>query len=184
MPSPCAHPLCYQIAYLLLDPEGGAPIPFTRFLPREQLYACLSDRLYLEPSWQLERAMLEAIDRLWASEEPEAERTIRILKRLLSELFPRDRAMTQREALRVSELASKAIYVHSHMDEETFDTERIVSCCDSNCYADGSSIPVCAYNVLYRDKEEHFMLKPMTWNARSGGQKALSARPGRLPVLP
>ena len=23
IPSPCAHPLCYQIAYLLMDPEGG-----------------------------------------------------------------------------------------------------------------------------------------------------------------
>lgn len=180
--SPCAHPLCYQIAYLLLDPEGGAPIPFTRFLPRETVRACLSERLYLEPSRQMERALLEAIDRLWASESEEGARTIRILKQLLANLFPRDRSMTSREALRVSELASKAVYVHSHMDEETFDTERIVSCCDSNCYADGSTIPVCAYNVLYRDKEEHFMLKPMTWNVRSGGQK--SFRAGRLPVMP
>ncbi|HET9932635.1 MAG TPA: radical SAM protein [Polyangiaceae bacterium] len=180
--SPCAHPLCYQIAYLLLDPEGGPPIPFSRFLPRETISECLADRLYMEPSRKLERALLEAIDRLWASESGESERTLRILKRLLKDLFPRDRVMTQREALRISEVASKAVYVHSHMDEETFDTERIVSCCDSNCYADGSTIPVCAYNVLYRDKEEHFMLKPMTWSARSGGQKSLRA--GRLPVLP
>lgn len=180
--SPCAHPLCYQIAYLLLDPEGGPPIPFTRFLSRATIYECLADRLYLEPSRKLESALLEAIDRLWASESDEGARTLRILKRLLADLFPRDRVMTSREALRVSELASKAVYVHSHMDEETFDTERIVSCCDSNCYADGSTIPVCAYNVLYRDKEEHFMLKPMTWNVRSGGQR--SFHPNRLPVLP
>ncbi|MFZ5892062.1 MAG: radical SAM protein [Myxococcota bacterium] len=183
VPSPCAHPLCYQIAYLLLDPEGGAPIPFTRFLSRETLYECLSERLYIEPSRKLERAMLDAIDRLWISDDSDAERTIRILKNLLGQLFPRDRVMTQAEALRVSELASKAVYVHSHMDEETFDTERIVSCCDSNCYADGSTVPVCAYNVLYRDKEEHFMLKPMTWSARSGGQKSFPPRVGRLPVL-
>ena len=38
VPSPCAHPLCYQIAYLLLDPDGGAPVPFTRFLDRETFY--------------------------------------------------------------------------------------------------------------------------------------------------
>jgi 7,8-dihydro-6-hydroxymethylpterin dimethyltransferase len=181
--SPCAHPLCYQVAYLLLDPEGGPPIPFSRFLSRETIYECLSERLYIEPSRKLERAMLDAIDRLWVSDESDGERTIRILKQLLGKLFPRDRVMTQREALRVSELASKAIYVHSHMDEETFDTERIVACCDSNCYADGSTIPVCAYNVLYRDKEEHFMLKPMTWSARSGGQKSFPARVGRLPVV-
>ncbi|MGC4087420.1 MAG: hypothetical protein QM756_05930 [Polyangiaceae bacterium] len=128
--------------------------------------------------------MLNAIDELWANGDAHGERIIRILKQLLKQLFPRDRSMTQREALRISELASKAIYVHSHMDEETFDTERIVACCDSNCYADGSTIPVCAYNVLYRDKEEHFMLKPMTWSARSGGQLTFPKRAGRLPVLP
>jgi uncharacterized radical SAM superfamily Fe-S cluster-containing enzyme len=181
--SPCAHPLCYQIAYLLVDPDGGPPVPFTRFVPRETIHECLSDRLYIEPSRKLERAILDAIDRLWISDDPESERIARILKRLLADLFPKDRSMTQRDALRVSELASKAIYVHSHMDEDTFDTERVVQCCDSNCYADGSTVPVCSYNVLYREKEEHFMMKPMTWNARSGGQKTFPARTGRLKVV-
>src|SRR5262249_1758238 len=54
VPSPCAHPLCYSIAYLLIDPDGGPAVPFTRFLPREQLYEALADRLYLEPSPVLE----------------------------------------------------------------------------------------------------------------------------------
>ncbi len=35
VPSPCAHPLCYQVAYMLVDPAGGPPVPFTRFLSRE-----------------------------------------------------------------------------------------------------------------------------------------------------
>ena len=52
VPSPCAHPRCYQIAYLLVN-QGGAPIPFTRFLDRRTLYDCLGDRLYLEPSPRL-----------------------------------------------------------------------------------------------------------------------------------
>jgi uncharacterized radical SAM superfamily Fe-S cluster-containing enzyme len=38
VPSPCAHPLCYQIAYLLVDPDGP-PIPFTRFLSRDEMHA-------------------------------------------------------------------------------------------------------------------------------------------------
>ena len=71
---------------------------------------------------------------------------------------------------------SKAIYIHSHMDEETFDVERIVQCCDSNCYADGSTIPVCSYNVLYREKEARFMKHAVAWNERSGGVK--------LPIVP
>jgi uncharacterized radical SAM superfamily Fe-S cluster-containing enzyme len=174
VPSPCAHPLCYQIAYLLLDPDGGPPVPFTRFVDRETLYACLADHLYMEPTPTLERALQGAIDRLWSEGGPDAERILAILKRVVTSLFPTDRTLSREEALRLSERASKAVYVHSHMDEETFDTERIMKCCDSDCFADGSTIPICAYNILYREKEDHFMLKPRVWNERRGG---------RLPVV-
>ena len=179
VPSPCAHPLCYQIAYLLVDPAGGPPIPFTRFMPREDLYAALSDRLYLEPTRALEAALHDAIDRLWAGDESdEAVRTLAALRTLLDQLFPPGRALDRQEALAIGEQAVKAIYVHSHMDEETFDTERAAECCDSNCYADGTTIPVCNYNVLYRDKQPEFMTTPRTWNQRRGGQKHF-----HLPVL-
>jgi 7,8-dihydro-6-hydroxymethylpterin dimethyltransferase len=184
VPSPCAHPLCYQVAYVLIDPDGGPPIPFTRFVDRQTLYECLADHLYLEPTPRLERAMREAIDRLWAGDDtPESERTLRVLKRLIGEMFPTDRTITRDEALRISERGSKAIYVHSHMDEETFDTERLAQCCDSNCYADGTTVPVCAYNVLYREKEEHFMMKPVAWNERRGGSLQLPRSPRSLPIV-
>lgn len=74
--------------------------------------------------------------------------------------------------LRVGERAVKAVYIHSHMDEETFDTERARAYCDSNCYADGTQIPVCNYNVLFREKEQHYNLHPKPWNDRNGGQKS------------
>jgi uncharacterized radical SAM superfamily Fe-S cluster-containing enzyme len=184
VPSPCAHPLCYQIAYLLCDPQGGPAIPFTRFMPKEALYDALSDRLYLEPTPKLEEAMREAIDRLWAfeGESAEGQRMLRLLRGLLTDLFPGGGVLAQREALRVAERAVKAIYVHSHMDEETFDTERAAECCDSNCYADGSTIPVCNYNVLYREKEAAFVSRPAEWNERSGGQRNFE-RPRSLPVV-
>jgi len=79
--------------------------------------------------------------------------------------------------LPIAEQAVKAVYVHSHMDEETFDTERAADCCDSNCYADGTSIPVCNYNVLYREKEQHFNLTPRRWNDRKGGQRSFPSLP-------
>jgi uncharacterized radical SAM superfamily Fe-S cluster-containing enzyme len=169
VPSPCAHPLCYAIAYVLLDPAGGRPIPFTRFMPRESVYEALADRLYLEPSPVLEEAIRSAIDRLWASEAPDAPRTLAALKQLLRALFPTDRVLTRSEALRAAERAVKAVYVHSHMDEETFDVERAMQCCDSNVYADGTTVPVCNSNVLYRDKDPRFVPAPLAWNARSGG---------------
>jgi uncharacterized radical SAM superfamily Fe-S cluster-containing enzyme len=162
VPSPCAHPLCYQIAYLLIDPDGGAPVPFTRFLSREEIYEALADRLYLEPTSKLEALFRAAIDRLWTEEPPDHERMLSLIKRVLDDT-----------SLRATERSIKAIYVHSHMDEETFDVERAYQCCDSNCYADGSTIPICNYNVLYRNKEAHFNLDPHQWTARSGGKKFL-----------
>jgi uncharacterized radical SAM superfamily Fe-S cluster-containing enzyme len=166
VPSPSAHPLCYQIAYLLCDPDGGPPVPFSRFLAPEVLYGALRDHLYLEPSPLLERALQDAIDRLWT--EGGDERALRLLDGLLRALFPPGKPLSPREALAVSERAVKAIYVHSHMDEDNFDTDRAARCCDSNCYADGTTIPVCNYNVLYRDKEARFMAAPKSWAARNG----------------
>jgi uncharacterized radical SAM superfamily Fe-S cluster-containing enzyme len=179
VPSPCAHPLCYQIAYVLLDPEGGRAIPFTRFVAPEVVYECLSDRLYIEPTRRLEDALNDAIARLYTEEGDEAARTLRVLRSLLAEMFPAERPITAEEALRVSERAAKAIYIHSHMDEETFDVERVAQCCDSNCYPDGSTIPVCSYNVLYRETEEHFMMKPVRRDKPRGGHRFPS-----LPVVP
>ena len=179
VPSPQAHPLCYQVAYLLCDPEDPSeqPISITRLISREELYDCLSERLYLEPSPRLESALQDAINRLWSAddEEPGRERTLQLLKRMLGELFPQDRVLTPEQALRVSERWAKAVYLHSHMDEDTFDVERAAQCCDSNCYADGSTIPVCNYNVLQRETEEHFMMKPVVRTPRTGGK--------RLPVV-
>ncbi len=169
--SPCAHPLCYQIAYLLVDQDGGFPVPFTRFMSRDDFYGSLSDRLYLESNPNLEKALHEAIYRLWVDSSDEARRILKMLKRLLTDLFPEGRPLTREESLRVGEQSIKAIYIHSHMDEENFDTERASQCCDSNCYPDGTSIPVCNYNVLYREKEDKFNIKPLLWNERSGGQK-------------
>ena len=171
VPSPCAHPLCYQITYLLVDPDGGPPVPFPRFMPKRELYDALHERLYLEPSPALEASLRSAIDRLWAEQTDDSERILKMLKSLLTAMFPTDRQLTRQEQLRAGEMGVKAIYIHSHMDEETFDTERASQCCDSNNYPDGSSIPVCNYNVLYREKEPRFMTKPVVWNERSGGQK-------------
>jgi hypothetical protein len=182
VPSPCAHPLCYQIAYLLLDPSGGPPLSFARLVSPQTLYECLADRLYLEPTPRLEEALREAVNRLWTQSDDdrdgEAARALRVLDGLLRTLFPSDRApLTAAEALRASERAAKAVYLHAHMDEETFDVERVAQCCDSNCYADGSTVPVCSYNVLYREKEAAFMAAPRVWNERSGGQRAFRSLP-------
>jgi 7,8-dihydro-6-hydroxymethylpterin dimethyltransferase len=165
--SPCAHSLCYQIAYFLV-PESGTPIPFTKFLSKEILYNCLADRLYLEPSAKLENAMRNAINDLWIKDDAEAQLILKTLKDFMAEMFPKKRALSQPESLAVSEKFIKAIYIHSHMDEETFDTERIAECCDSDCFADGTTIPVCAYNVLYRERDKNFNQHPVEKPMKNG----------------
>ncbi len=185
VPSPCAHPLCYQIAYLLVDPAGGPPIPFTRFLPAEELYRALADRLYLEPTPAFEESLRGAIDRMWAADETdvEAARILAALRRVLDDLYPAGGHVDRLAQLAAGERWIKAVYIHSHMDEETFDTERAAECCDSNCYADGRTIPVCNYNVLYRDTEAKFVEAPRDWGARDGGQRAFGERSRSLPVV-
>jgi hypothetical protein len=99
------------------------------------------------------------IDSLWAAPErlPESEAVLRTLKRLLTELFPPDgRALSILERQRIAERASRAIYIHSHMDEESFDVSRIMKCCVGVPEADGTNIPTCSYNVLYREKDQRF----------------------------
>ncbi|TMQ15079.1 MAG: hypothetical protein E6J90_25995 [Deltaproteobacteria bacterium] len=147
-------------------------------MPASELHEALSERLYLEPSPRLEDSLKQAIDRLWLEDDEESARTLRLLRRMLDAMFPSDRPLTADQAIRAGERAVKAVYVHSHMDEETFDVERTVDCCDSNCYADGSTIPVCNYNVLYRDKEANFNVEPARWGSRQGGRRGFA-----LPVL-
>ena len=61
------------------------------------------------------------------------------------------------------------------MDEETFDTDRIRQCPVGMPGADGKSVPSCAYNILYRERDARFTPQPAAPVASLGR--------GRLPVL-
>ncbi|MBK7536180.1 MAG: radical SAM protein [Myxococcales bacterium] len=159
VPSPAAHPLCYQVTYLLKTQEREWT-PFPRFMAPAELRAMLAGGLYLEPSARMEETLTDVIQRLWSGElscAPGAASTddvLRALRKVLDESFdPRSDALTR---LRASERSAKAIYVHSHMDEDTFDTDRIRQCCVGIREPDGRNIPSCAYNVLYRERDPRF----------------------------
>jgi len=173
VPSPLAHSHCYSICYLLCL-DGGGYVPFTRLLSRQVLYELLQDSLYIEPRDQLETVFRGLIDELWADPDrvAESERVLATLKRLINEMFPSDGpARSIDERRRVAERAAKAIYIHSHMDEETFDVSRIQRCCVAVPDPDGSAIPTCAYNVLYRERDPRFTDRAMT-SAPAGGDQA------------
>ena len=159
MPAPAAHPLCYQVCYLLRLGDGSW-YPFTRFMRPEDVRQLLGGMLYLEPGPELEGALHDLISRLWADElacERQGE-VLDALKQLTAEVYAPDRPFEER--LQLAERHTKAIYLHAHMDEETFDSDRIQQCPVAVREPDGTNIPTCAYNVLYRERDSRFMKQP------------------------
>jgi uncharacterized radical SAM superfamily Fe-S cluster-containing enzyme len=157
VPSPLAHPLCYSICYLLVV-DGGSYVPLTRLTSRQTMFDLLSDSLYLEPRERVEDLFRQIIDDLWVNPDkvPESEAVLATLKRLLGELFPTDGARSLKERQKIAERAVKAVYIHAHMDEESFDVERVKKCPIGVPEADGTNIPTCTYNVMYRERDTRF----------------------------
>jgi 7,8-dihydro-6-hydroxymethylpterin dimethyltransferase len=178
VPSPLAHPHCYSICYILCL-DGGGFVPFTRLTSRAQLYELLQDSLYIEPRERLEEVFRGIIDDLWADPGgvPESGAVLGTLRRLLDEMFPPGRPpLSILERQKIAERSAKAIYIHSHMDEESFDVARVMKCCVGVPEVDGSNIPTCSYNVLYRERDTRFADPQML-------RRMAAARPARAPEV-
>ncbi len=153
LPSPCAHPLCYSICYLLRDGEAGW-IPFTRFMTDEQVYRMMTGSLYMEPSAEAEAVFREVIDTAWSDEvvSPVKERALGVLRDLL-------RRGGNEGGWEAAEKVIKAIYIHSHMDAGNFDVRRVKQCCVAVPDGEGHCIPTCAYNNIYRARDPRFSIE-------------------------
>jgi uncharacterized radical SAM superfamily Fe-S cluster-containing enzyme len=179
VPSPVAHPHCYSIAYVLML-DGGGYVPFTRFMSRARVFDLLSDSLYMQPREKVERYLAEAIDDIWANSEekfPDGERLLTTLKRLIQQMFPSAGPIDLAQRQKIAERSTKAIYIHSHMDEETFDVSRIMKCSIGVPEADGSNIPTCSYNVLYRERDPRFADPEMLARIKAHRGPAFEAAP-------
>lgn len=184
VPSPLAHPLCYSIAYVLVldgpgtrDPNVPDFVPFVRLMGRQRLFELLQDSLYMEPTAKVEEEFRAIIDRLWAEPDslPEADRVLATMKRVLREVFPSGESLSLGERRKRAERVTKAVYIHSHMDEENFDVSRIMKCCVGVPEADGTNIPTCSYNILYREKDRRF--------ATEEQMQTMDHKRRRLPLL-
>ena len=155
VPSPLAHPHCYSICYLLML-DGGGYVPFVRLADRRAVFELLGDSLYLEPREPVERLFRDVVDDLWADPDrlPESRRVLATIKRLLGAMFDGDASAGERQTM--AERAIKAVYIHAHMDEESFDVARIMKCPVGVPEVDGTNIPTCSYNVLYREQDARF----------------------------
>lgn len=152
-PRPSAHPLCYLTCYMLK--QGDRFVPFARFAPPEKILALMKDSylIRLESEHDFFR---DAMNDLYAKGEDEG---LRVFRRLVEELYPPGKAPSVFARQRIAESAVRTVYVHAHMDEDTFDCTRAMLCPDQVPTEPGSFVPACVYNLFLRMKDERFYVQ-------------------------
>jgi uncharacterized radical SAM superfamily Fe-S cluster-containing enzyme len=159
VPLPTAHPLCYGVSYLLSD-GAGALHPMSRLLSAEALARQLADGYLMRPTDRFEDELREGLDRLWASgAEPALLATV---KELVRAVYPPGEALDVHERQRRAEKRVKTIYVHAHMDEDTFEVGRAMRCPDQVPVHAERLVGACAYNLFHRQQDARF------WVQRNG----------------
>ena len=156
-PLPTAHPLCYRVSYLVADGDGGLH-PMAQMLDRERIAHHLSGGYLLQPGDELADDLREAIDRLWSEDRhPEL---LAALKGMLKQVYPPGESLPLAERQRRAEAAVKTIYVHAHMDEDTWEVGRAMRCPDQVPVQAERLVGACAYNLFYRQRDERFWVEP------------------------
>ena len=147
-----AHPLCYSVAYYLKD--NGAYRSLTDFLTVEELRQMLGHGYLLQPEDDGQDVFRAAIDRLWAAGDDS--KLLPSIRGLVERMYPPGKSLTRAARQAVAEESLLAVYIHSHMDEDTLDLARLVACPDQVPDPEGRLIPACAYNLFYRQKDPRF----------------------------
>ncbi len=147
---PSAHPLCYLICYLLKD--GGQLRPFARFASPERIEQLIGDSYLIRPGRD-DRFFTEMINNLYAEGRTEH---LAVLRRLVEQLYPTGSLLSDFQRQRIAESAVRTIYIHAHMDEDTFDCSRAMQCPDLVPAQPGRLVPACTYNLFYRMQDERF----------------------------
>jgi uncharacterized radical SAM superfamily Fe-S cluster-containing enzyme len=151
-PHAAAHPLCYSVAYYLKD--GDRYRSLTALCSVEELRDMLSAGYLLQPGQAGEAVLRQAVDRLWSEGDPA--NLLPSVRGLLEKMYPPGQpvSLARRQALAEENLL--AVYLHSHMDEDTLDLARLAVCPDQVPDPEGRLIPACAYNLFYRQKDPRY----------------------------
>ncbi len=155
MPLPGVHPLCYAVSYLLGDKD--ALHSFRALLDRDTMARNLVGGYLMQPSAELETALKEAIDRLW-SQGGQAQ-LLSVVKRMLRHVYPTDEHLTLHARQQRAESMVKTIYIHAHMDEDTYEIGRAMRCSDQVPVDAQRLVGACNYNLFYRQKDDRFWQK-------------------------
>ena len=145
---PSAHPLCYLICYALKT--GPGMMPFARF---SDPYGELIRDSYLVRPDEGQEFFTESINQLYAQGKTDE---MQALRKLVEDLYPSGKSLGAFGRQRIAESAVRTVYVHAHMDEDTFDCSRAMMCPDQVPAGPGRLIPACTYNLFYRMQDERF----------------------------
>lgn len=150
---PSAHPLCYQVCYLMRGAERDW-MPFARLLGRAELQRHFDGGYLLRPGAELELALKDAVLRLHG--EGADPRLLLGLKAMMTRLYPSSGSLSVHERQRRAETMVKTIYAHAHMDEDTFEVGRAMRCPDQVPVDANRLIGACVYNLHHRMQDPRF----------------------------
>ena len=107
---------------------------------------------------KMERMLLDAITGMWSATKvgEDSEVILASLKSFLKDTFNSRNPLTPVEIERMTEIRSKAIFIHAFMDPYDLDVARLKKCCTHYVMPDGRLMPGCSYNNLYRHKDKRF----------------------------
>jgi hypothetical protein len=135
--------------------SGTQWLPFARFAPREKLLSLMEDSYLIRLEGE-EQFFRDVVNDLFAKGQIEH---LRLFRRLVETLYPSGKTLSVFERQRLAESCVRTVYVHTHMDEDTFDCSRAMLCPDLVPSEPGKLIPACTYNLFYRMEDERFYVK-------------------------
>jgi 7,8-dihydro-6-hydroxymethylpterin dimethyltransferase len=181
-PVPCSHPSCYTATYLFRM-DDGRHVPLPEFVDIRQYLDAMTNRAVIATDDQLERMVLDAITGLWSATKvgEDSDVILDSLKGFLKDTFNSRNPLSAAEIERRTEARAKAVFIHAFMDPWDLDVARLKKCCTHYVMPDGTLMPGCSYNNIYRHQDRRFFpaappVEPAPVPAGDDGKK-------RLPVL-
>lgn len=148
---PCSHPTCFSLAYLLKLKDGGY-LPLTRLIDAGAYLDVIKNRTTPGLDEESFSAIKDKIYELWSSSGsmPESEKILATMRSLLCELGSCGNSPSSRAVFSVAENNIKSIFIHSFMDQYTFDLSRAMKCC-TQYPTQGGLTPCCVRNAMHQN---------------------------------
>ncbi len=156
IPLTMPNPLCAAIGYFLV--QDGEITPLMPLVELEEIIEITKNSHFVRAGAEMEAYLRKAIDGLHANPErfPDPERVKRNLRKLLKDLFPENRKMSDEERKNIAEDRIKTVYLMQFMDPWTFDSKRMMKCSCQHLLPDNRVIPSCGYYSLHRKSDPRF----------------------------